>query len=271
MASLSFAGISFPLIPFLLLSAVALIAVLNRTLPGQTAGLTDTVINRLLIALIIARIVFVVSHLSDFSNVWQWFDIRDRGFDAPVFIAVFFIGLVQFAFKKPAARKRLVWIVPVAMVWIGGGYALYQVLNPPPERWPEDPFVSLDGESVGFSAKKEHLREHRLTVVNLWASWCPSCRTEMPALEQAQGLYPDVRFILLNQGESATVVNRYLTQGKYRFDNVWLDRQGVMGNWLGQTALPVTLVFNPEGELVNGHMGVLSKAVLAELIQKTGQ
>jgi len=262
MASLSFAGISFPLVPFLLLSAITLIAVLNRTLPGRIAGLTDALINRVFIALIIARIVFVVSHWNDFSTAWQWFDIRDRGVDVPVFIAVLLIGLVQFAFSKPAARKRLTWIVPVAMVWIGGGYALNQVLNPPPERWPDDPFVSLQGAKVVFSPT-----EHRLTLVNLWASWCPSCRTEMPVLEQAQHDYPDVRFILLNQGEDASEVRRYLNREGYRFDHVWLDARGVMGAWLGQSALPVTVVFNQQGELVDGHMGEISAPVIADLFE----
>src|SRR5690606_40886240 len=41
------------------------------------------------------------------------------------------------------------------------------------------------------------------TVVNLWATWCPPCRREMPVLRDAQQRYPDIAFIFANQGESA--------------------------------------------------------------------
>ena len=270
MHSLSIAGVSFPLIPFLFLSSIALVGllnqVLNRLFPGPVVGLTDAFINCTLVALLISRVVFVALHWSDFNSAWQWFDIRDRGFHASTFVTTFVVGLVHYGWRSRSAVKRLAWILPLALVWMGGGYALLKAMNPVPEHWPDERFVSLDGESVGFTDT-----EYPLTVVNLWASWCPSCRTEMPALEQAQGDYPDIRFILLNQGESAAEVKRYLTEGGYRFDNVWLDRQGTMAAWLGQSALPVTLVFNPQGKLINGHMGILSKAVLAELIQKTGQ
>ena len=43
----------------------------------------------------------------------------------------------------------------------------------------------------------------RPTVVNLWATWCPPCRREMPVFEQAQSEFPDVNIVMVNQGESA--------------------------------------------------------------------
>ncbi|MCQ9617345.1 TlpA family protein disulfide reductase [Paenalcaligenes niemegkensis] len=38
-------------------------------------------------------------------------------------------------------------------------------------------------------------------VLNLWATWCPPCRREMPVLEQAQTAFPNVAFVLINQGK----------------------------------------------------------------------
>ena len=173
--------------------------------------------------------------------------------------------IVQLAMKSPVVRKRLLIILPLLCVWAGGGYGLYQVMNPTPERWPDDAFVSLSGKPVQFAATSTE--NPRLTLVNLWATWCPSCRTEMPALMKAQQDHPAVRIVLINQGESAQDVAAFLQENGYSFDNLWIDRKGRMGQWLGQNALPVTLVFDAQGKLVDGHMGIVSGAVIEELLK----
>ncbi|WP_459655422.1 TlpA family protein disulfide reductase, partial [Achromobacter xylosoxidans] len=61
------------------------------------------------------------------------------------------------------------------------------------------------------------------TVVNLWASWCPPCRREMPAFEQAQAANPDIHFVFLNQGEAASTVRQYLDEHAPSLANALLD------------------------------------------------
>ncbi|TNC83390.1 MAG: hypothetical protein CSH37_14475 [Thalassolituus sp.] len=88
----------------------------------------------------------------------------------------------------------------------------------------------------------------------------------MEVFEQAQQTYPQVRFVMLNQGESRADVLRFIESKGYQFDNLWLDPQSQMGRWLGQSALPVTLVFDRRGALISGHMGATSGAVIAQLL-----
>lgn len=220
--------------------------------------------NRLFIALLVSRMVFVGLHASTYNSLLSIVDIRDRGFDAFAFLFMLTLLMVQLAMTSPDVRKRLLILLPVLCVWAGGGYGLYQVMNPTPERWPEDVFVSLSGEPVQFAATSTD--KPRLTLVNLWATWCPSCRTEMPALMKAQQDHPQVRIVLINQGESAQEVTSFLQENDYEFEHLWLDETGRMGQWLGQNALPVTLVFDAQGKLVDGHMGIVSGAVIEELV-----
>lgn len=265
MNSLSIFGVSFPLIPFLGLSALLLMAIGNRLLPSGVPGLIDRIISRVFVALIVSRMVFVVQYrdqyFSDETPAFAIVDIRDRGFEPVAFLVVMALGLGHMLLREPRLRRPLLVLMATALVWVGAGMTLFKYTHSTPQNWPEYSFRDLTGNP-------EPLRSGvaNMTVVNLWATWCPSCRTEMPVFEQAQYSYPHVRFIMLNQGESKTEVADFIEAEGYQFDNLWLDTEGRMGHWFGQSALPVTLVFNKEGKLLNGHMGVMSAAVLEQLL-----
>lgn len=265
MNSLALFGVSFPLIPFLGLSALLLMAIGNRLLPFGVPGLIDRIISRVFVAMIVSRMVFVVQYrdqyFSDETPAFAIVDIRDRGFEPVAFLVVMALGLGHMLLREPRLRRPLLVLMATALVWVGAGMTLFKYSYSTPQNWPEYSFRDLTGNP-------EPLRSGvaNMTVVNLWATWCPSCRTEMPVFEQAQYSYPHVRFIMLNQGESMTEVADFIEAEGYQFDNLWLDTEGRMGLWFGQSALPVTLVFNKEGKLLSGHMGVMSAAVLEQLL-----
>ncbi|SIS59187.1 Thiol-disulfide isomerase or thioredoxin [Thalassolituus maritimus] len=265
MNSLSIFGASFPLIPFLGLSALLLMAVVNRVLPSGVPGLVDRIISRVFIALVISRMVFVVQYRDQYFAVeapaFAIVDIRDRGFEPVAFVVVIALGLGHMLLREVAWRKPLTVMVAIALLWMGAGFSLFKFTHSSPEMWPEYSFKDLTGKSLPLRSDVTNV-----TVVNLWATWCPTCRAEMEVFEQAQQAYPQVRFVMLNQGESRADVLRFIESKGYQFDNLWLDPQSQMGRWLGQSALPVTLVFDRRGALISGHMGATSGAVIAQLL-----
>ena len=87
-------------------------------------------------------------------------------------------------------------------------------------------------------------------VVNLWASWCPPCRREMPVLAAAQKQQPWASFVFANQGESNATVQRYLSDSQLDLVNVTLDRDTRLGFVAGSMALPITLFYDAQGQLV---------------------
>ncbi|MBP6551883.1 MAG: TlpA family protein disulfide reductase [Vitreoscilla sp.] len=103
-------------------------------------------------------------------------------------------------------------------------------------------------------------------VVNLWATWCPPCRREMPALMRFAEQNPNVAVVLVNQGEDAATVAAYLQQEKLPSHAVWLDPNSDMGVFVGQQALPTTLFFDGQGRLQDVRIGELSEATLQQKV-----
>jgi len=67
-------------------------------------------------------------------------------------------------------------------------------------------------------------------VVNLWASWCPPCRHEMPVLQQAQAANTDVNFVFVNQGETPGTIRSYMDRRALTLRNVLVDAQLQVGS-----------------------------------------
>jgi thiol-disulfide isomerase/thioredoxin len=131
------------------------------------------------------------------------------------------------------------------------------MMSPTAASLPPLALSSLDGRPVtlaDFAGKP--------TVVNLWATWCPPCRREMPALQQAQAANPDVNFVFVNQGEEAGVIAAFLGQEGLALRNVLVDPQSSTGAALGQSGLPTTLFFDASGRLAGIRVGELSQATL---------
>lgn len=216
-----------------------------------------------LAALAAARFAFVLQYNDAYlQEPLRILDLRDGGWNPFVGLGVgtAYLGVLAVA-RRPLRKPLAAAGGAAAAVWLAGALVLWS--NASEEvRLPQLTMLDLEGRPValaGFAG--------RPTVVNLWATWCPPCRREMPVLQQAQAARPDLNFVFLNQGESAGQVQAYLAAGKLPLRNVLLDARGEGGAALGHRALPTTLFFDARGRLVDTRVGELSQASLAARLQ----
>ena len=105
-------------------------------------------------------------------------------------------------------------------------------------------------------------------VLNLWATWCPPCRREMPVFEQAQADFPDIAFVMLNQGESAQQAQDFLQTEGLALTDVLLDPSSQAMRELKTGGLPTTFYFDARGELVDLHLGELTMAEMKDTLSQ---
>ncbi len=104
-------------------------------------------------------------------------------------------------------------------------------------------------------------------VVNIWASWCAPCRTEMPLLQDAADSYPGEAVILgVASNDDPGEAKRFIEELGLTYPNVF-DASGEIRVALGLIAYPTTYVFGVDGTLVARVNGGISEQRLAGLIE----
>jgi peroxiredoxin len=96
----------------------------------------------------------------------------------------------------------------------------------------------------------------KVVLLNFWASWCPPCIEEMPAMEKLhQELTKDGLVILaVNFQEGPEQVKEFLAKYNLTFTAL-LDRDGKVSELYQAWALPVSVVISKRGEIAARAMG----------------
>jgi thiol-disulfide isomerase/thioredoxin len=263
MISINLGPFAFPVSPLLALISIIIGFIVTSIVATKNKNsASNSLLIVLLAGLVFGRLVFVLRFFDTYDSFWQMLDIRDRGID---YAAALICAVVVLFFKLRQEQQRKALLSGVfTMAGLYGVFSLVIALGRSQAVLPDTDFVRLDGQQVKLS----DISQQGPTVVNLWATWCPPCRREMPVLEEAEQRYSDVTFILLNQRESNETVQQFLQSEGLNFEHVLLDRRGVMATNMGAFGLPVTLYFDAEGQLVYSHMGEVSAASLQQSIEQ---
>jgi len=255
----------------LLLLVAVLVALAAGALLGRRRGVATggTLLNLVLIGMLAARLSFVLRYAHAYRNDWLGvFDIRDGGFDMLSGVLAALAAAVWILWRTPAVRRPLGGALAAgALTWAVAAGAV-MLIESQSRALPQAPLQTLDGAPTDLASLSRGNRQPM--VVNLWATWCPPCRREMPVLAAAQREHKDITFVFANQGESRGQVRQFLDQQALSIDNVVLDPGGALGRTVGSMALPTTLFYDADGRLVDSHLGELSRATLARGLDRFG-
>ncbi len=110
------------------------------------------------------------------------------------------------------------------------------------------PLKKMDGSVINFETSK-----NRVSVVNLWATWCPPCVAEMPSLQALYDAYGDRVDFYFVSSESPEVLERFMTKKGYDMP-VYLQGFKEL-ELLKSTSIPTTYILSKEGKIVVNKSG----------------
>jgi thiol-disulfide isomerase/thioredoxin len=111
----------------------------------------------------------------------------------------------------------------------------------------------------------------KVLVVNFWASWCPPCVEEMPALDKLQGEFSSKNVLFVGIGiDSPSNIREFLAKSPVSYPIMIGGLEGSnLSKQLGnaQGALPYTIIINVQGKASSSKLGKISEEELRNAIK----
>jgi len=102
-----------------------------------------------------------------------------------------------------------------------------------------------------------------MSLVNVWASWCVTCRQEHQMMMKI-AKSKDLQLIGINYKDTRADGERYLEVMGNPFDVIVFDPSGKIGLDLGVYATPETFLVNQQGVILYKHIGAINSKVWEE-------
>jgi thiol-disulfide isomerase/thioredoxin len=139
----------------------------------------------------------------------------------------------------------------VPMLASGAGVAVR--FSDKPVAMPPLDIVDLDGR-----VHSNDTLRGKVVLVNFWATWCTPCREEIPMLSALQERYRDQLVILgLSIDEGSAEEVEAFAKGLGVTYPVAMSTRALEARFGGISAVPSTFVVNPDGQIVQRHLGLL--------------
>ena len=180
--------------------------------------------------------------------------------------------------KKDLKKKS---VPPIGMITIGVGIVLLGIAafvvmaaKPPASAEAEDEYSSIplpveyDAPELALTnlaGEDESLADYRgnVVMVNLWATWCPPCKAELPVLQEYYDDHKDEGFVIIgiDSQEPPERVESYIKTTTVKYP-IWIDLDGAAGMAFNSFSLPASFVIDRDGVVRLAWTGAISKNML---------
>lgn len=140
------------------------------------------------------------------------------------------------------------------VVVLGAMFAVQQLQQERGGSWeaPDFTLSDLDGKTVRLGDLRG-----QVVFLNLWATWCPPCRAEMPSMETLYQRFRGRGFAMLavaEDSDGATSVAPFVAELGLTFP-ILLDTENLLPPRYGVTGYPETFIIDREGRVVKHVIG----------------
>jgi len=160
---------------------------------------------------------------------------------------------------------RLGFLAPVltfAVIAAVMAYALF-FLNPKeiPTELAGKPAPEFKLEAVpnhGPGLETAHLKEGKITLLNVFASWCVACLAEHPTLmDLKKG--GQVEIFGLNYKDQPNAADKWLNKHGDPYTRTGMDLNGRVGINFGVYGVPETFIMGPDGKILDKIIGPITE------------
>lgn len=111
-------------------------------------------------------------------------------------------------------------------------------------------------QQISGSSRKLSAFRGKPLIINVWASWCGPCRQEMGSLERLSRRYGGRQFnvVGISTDDYRNDATAFLHQSHTTFTN-FIDRNLAMENMLGADHIPLTLLVDARGRILDKFYG----------------
>ena len=178
--------------------------------------------------------------------------------------------------EKPVSSKSnpLLAILPL-VVFLGLAFVFYSLLSTEGRDTSALPSALLDEpaplltvpalEATGLPGMTPDMFTGKISVVNVFASWCVPCRHEHPQIVK---LGEDDRFQLvgLNQRDQTQNAMAFLSELGNPYDVIGVDADARASIEWGVYGVPETFLVDQEGIIFHKHVGPINEGMLRDTI-----
>ncbi len=183
------------------------------------------------------------------------------------YLPLFFILIIAFVFSFGCTKKEKDTSAQVTGSSSSQNVSEISNVQARDGMAPNFSFTDANGTSTTFDSFKG-----KVTFVNFWATWCGPCKIELPDLIALSKEYngKDVKFIGISTDRGGDVVGdvRSFIQKAGIPYQVVISNDDIESAFGNIHAIPTTFIIDANGKVVQSFVGVRSKEVFSEAINK---
>jgi thiol-disulfide isomerase/thioredoxin len=111
--------------------------------------------------------------------------------------------------------------------------------------------ISIDNKEISF---EEILKKHngKVTVIEIWASWCGDCVKAMPKVKEMQSDNPNVDYVFISMDKSFEKWQAGIEKHELKGDHYWATdgMKGEFGKSINLDWIPRYIILDKKGKII---------------------